>query len=77
MKKQLEGTVVSANMNKTVVVEVISTYKHPVVKKLIRRSKRIKARIGSERVLVGDTVTIQPCRPLSKEIHYIVVKKLP
>lgn len=71
MPKSLVGTVISAKMQKTVVISVSSTIKHPLYKKLIKRSQKFKAHDEKE-VQVGDKVKIVETKPISKEVHFIV-----
>lgn len=74
MKKILKGTIVSLKMNKTAVVLVERVYKHPRYIKIIRKHKKYKARFQESRKLsVGDVVTIEECRPLSKDIHFRII----
>jgi len=72
-KKTLKGTVVSDAMNKTVVVLVRRYMKHPTYGKFMNISKRYKAHDPEGRAHKGDTVTICPCRPISKGKHFAVV----
>jgi small subunit ribosomal protein S17 len=60
------GRVVSDKMDKTVSVAVERLIKHPVYGKYIRRSTKMLAHDEANECRVGDTVTITPCRPLSK-----------
>lgn len=60
------GVVVSDKMDKTVVVEVTSTRPHPLYKKIVRMSSRLKAHDEQNAAHVGDTVLVRECRPLSK-----------
>ena len=71
-KKTLQGTVVSDKMMKTVVVSVKRFVKHPKYGKFLSRSKKYKAHneMGAK---TGDTVTIEECRPLSKDKQFKVV----
>ena len=70
-----EGTVISNKMNNTVVVKVNSTIKHPLYKKLIARSKKIKAHdeIG---VRIGQKVKIIESKPISGQVHFKVMEKV-
>lgn len=70
--KRLEGVVVSDKMTKTVVVEVKRFVKHPKYGKFIRHSKKYKAHDEAGHK-VGDLVTIEECRPLSKDKHFKVI----
>ncbi len=67
------GTVVSAKMQKTVVVEVEMRKKHPLYKKIIKRSKKIKAHdeLGAKS---GQKVKIAETKPFSKNVHFKVVE---
>lgn len=69
------GSVVSNKMQKTVVVEVIARIKHPLYKKLIKRTARFKARdeIGTQ---IGQKVKIVETKPFSKEVHFKVVETI-
>lgn len=70
-----EGTVISNKMKNTVVVKVDSTIKHPLYKKLIARSKKIKAHdeIG---VKIGQKVKIIESKPISGDVHFKVIQKV-
>lgn len=65
-KRILQGTVVSDKNDKTVVVKVERRFKDPVLKKIVRRSKRYHAHDESNAVAVGATVKIRECKPISK-----------
>ncbi len=73
-KKRLSGAVVSDAMNKTVVIEVTRFVKHPKYKKFQKKTKRFKAHSPENAWHVGDTVTIEECRPLSRDKRFIVVE---
>lgn len=60
------GVVVSNKMQKTVVVKVDRTFRHPIYEKVITRAKKYYAHNESKTLNVGDTVTIEETRPLSK-----------
>lgn len=68
------GTVVSAKMNKTLVVEVESKSAHPKYKKLVKSSKKFYAHDPEGTHKEGDSVTIYETRPLSKLKRWTVVK---
>lgn len=74
--KDLIGKVVSIKMAKTVVVEVERLRLHPLYKKYIRRTKRIKAQNEDSTIKEGDIVKIVPTKPISKEKHFKVIGKL-
>lgn len=65
----LSGTVVSASMNKTIVVRVERKFKHEVVGKTVRTFKKYKAHDENSQARCGDVVEIAECRPLSKTKH--------
>ncbi|NUP89168.1 MAG: 30S ribosomal protein S17 [Candidatus Sumerlaeia bacterium] len=65
-RKVRTGRIVSAKMNKTIVVAVERRFKHPVYKKYIRRTSKFHAHDEQNTGNVGDTVRIVECRPLSK-----------
>lgn len=64
--RTLTGRVVSDKMNKTVTVLVERRVAHPVIGKVVRRSQKYHAHVESNDYKVGDLVTIQECRPISK-----------
>lgn len=72
-KKILKGKVVSAAMKKTVVVAVERYVKHPRYGKYMRITKRYKAHDEKNERKVGDKVTIEECRPLSRDKKFRVV----
>lgn len=65
-RKILEGRVVSDKMQKTVVVEVVSSRRHPLYHKVMRRSKKYYAHDEEETCREGDWVRIVESRPLSR-----------
>ena len=72
-KRIMQGVVVSDKMDKTVVVNVERKFPHPLYKKYIKRSKRYHAHDETNTHKVGDTVSIQECRPFSKTKRWEVV----
>ena len=72
-KKTLSGTVVSDKMMKTVVVSVKRFVKHPKYGKFLQRTKKYKAHDEEGKAKMGDIVTIEECRPLSKDKRFRVV----
>jgi small subunit ribosomal protein S17 len=75
----LRGVVVSDKMNKTRVVRVERTFKHPLYEKVIKRYKKYYAHDELNQSKVGDVVEIMSTRPLSKlkrwRIYRIISKK--
>ena len=65
-KRILSGTVVSDKGEKTVVVRVERQFRHPLVKKIVRRTKKFSAHDEANNCKVGNKVRIQECRPISK-----------
>ena len=70
-----QGTVVSAGkMDKTVVVAIIDNVKHPLYKKVVKRTTKFKAHDENNECGLGDTVEIMETRHLSKDKYYRVVR---
>lgn len=65
-KRILQGVVVSDKAEKTVTVKVERRIKHPLYKKIIRRSKKYAAHDENNQFKSGDTVKIIECKPYSK-----------
>ena len=74
-KKTLQGVVVSDKMQKTVVVQIERYVKDPKYGKYMKISKKYKAHNEDAAIKVGDKVTIQECRPMSKDKHFTVITK--
>ena len=74
-KKILRGVAVSTKMQDTIVVAVDRYVKHPMYGKYRRITKRYKAHCPENTVVVGDAVTIESCRPISKEKYFQVIPK--
>lgn len=75
-KRILSGKVVSDKMDKTVVVAVTTTKRHPMYQKFFHTTKRYKAHDEKNEYAVGDEVRIGECRPLSKDKRWEVIEKL-
>ena len=73
-RKTRIGMVVSNSMNKTIVVEVKSSKKHPLYKKVVKSNKKFKVHDEKEEANVGDTVEIMETRPISKQKHFRLVR---
>ncbi|WP_375695821.1 30S ribosomal protein S17 [Bartonella sp. AC67GZZY] len=73
-KRVLQGVVISDKSDKTVVVKVERRYSHPLLKKTVRQSKSYKAHDENNQFKIGDQVSIQESRPISKDKCWIVVK---
>lgn len=74
--KILKGVVVSDKMQKTVVVEVNSFVKHPKYGKYMKKSKKYKAHDEENVYKIGDKISIQETRPISKDKTFRVVGKI-
>jgi small subunit ribosomal protein S17 len=77
-RRRLTGVVTSDKMMKTVVVEIKRTYRHPLYRKVVHLSKRVKAHdeLGCA---IGDKVQIVETRPLSREKRWaveVIIKRL-
>jgi len=64
--KERVGEVISAKMDKTIVVRVERRFPHPQYKKIVKFQKKFYAHDGDKKAKQGDTVRIAECRPLSK-----------
>ena len=73
-KRRLVGVVVSDKMQKTIVVEIERQIRHPVYKKVIRRSKKYKAHDEAGSAKQGDTVQIVEHNPISKTKRWLLEK---
>ena len=71
-RRALVGTVTSDKMEKTVVVTVQRTTRHPLYGKVIKVSKKYKAHNEDNVAKVGDKVRIRECRPISKDKKFFV-----
>lgn len=72
-KHILKGTVVSDKMDKTIVILVERIKEHRQYKKRYRVSKKYKAHDPENKYKVGDKVSIQECKPISKDKRWIVI----
>ncbi len=75
-RRTLQGRVVSDKMQRTVTVLVERKVKHPVIGKVMTRSKKYHADTGESGVGAGDLVTIEECAPISKTKAWRVTKVL-
>jgi small subunit ribosomal protein S17 len=76
MPKVFKGTIISDKMNKTVVVKVEDYKKHPRYGRFYKSDKKYKAHDEKGEFHTGDKVLIQETKPISKDKHFIVVKKI-
>ncbi|MDD2445809.1 MAG: 30S ribosomal protein S17 [Clostridia bacterium] len=69
------GLVVSAGkMDKTIVVSVMSNYKHPLYKKIVKKTTKFKVHDEKNEAGIGDTVEIMETKHLSKDKYFRLVK---
>ena len=66
-RKTMIGQVVSDKMDKTIVVAVKDSYQHPLYKKTMKRTYKLKAHDENNECGIGDTVEVMETRPLSKD----------
>jgi small subunit ribosomal protein S17 len=74
--RALTGRVVSNKMDKTIAVEIERLIKHERYGKYIRRTTKLLAHDENKEAREGDTVSIEPCRPLSRRKSYKLVSVL-
>jgi small subunit ribosomal protein S17 len=72
-KKRFTGTVVSDKMDKTVVVAVPRFLKHSKYQKFYKQTKTFKVHDEANTAKVGDKVTIEETKPLSKDKNFTIV----
>ena len=72
-RKTRTGKVTSNKMNKTIVVSVLSSFKHPLYKKYIKRTLKLKAHDENNECSIGDRVEIMETRPISKDKRWRLV----
>ena len=74
LRKTMVGTVVSDKMDKTIVVAVETRVKHPIYKKTVKKTYKLKAHDEENSCKVGDTVKVMETRPLSKDKRWRLVE---
>ena len=74
LRKTRVGRVVSDKMDKTVVVAIVDNVKHPLYKKIVKRTVRLKAHDENNACKVGDRVEVMETRPLSKDKRWRLVE---
>ncbi len=74
LRKTRVGKVVSDKMDKTVVIAIADNVKHPLYKKIIKNTVKIKAHDENNECRVGDRVLVMETRPLSKDKRWRVVE---
>ncbi len=73
-RKTEVGKVVSNKMDKTIVVAVEDSVKHPIYKKIVKRTVRLKAHDENNECSIGDRVRVMETRPLSRDKRWRLVK---
>jgi small subunit ribosomal protein S17 len=73
LRKTRVGKVISNKMQKTIVVAMEEKVRHPLYKKIMKRTIKFKAHDENNEAAVGDTVLVMETRPLSKEKHWRLV----
>ncbi|MGI6171914.1 MAG: 30S ribosomal protein S17 [Butyricicoccus sp.] len=73
-RKTRVGKVVSDKMDKTIVVAIADSVQHPLYKKIIKRTYKLKAHDENNECRVGDTVRVMETRPLSKDKRWRLVE---
>lgn len=76
LRKSRIGRVVSNKMDKTIVVSIEDHVRHPLYKKIVKRSIKLKAHDEENTCNIGDKVEVMETRPLSKEKRWRLVKVL-
>ena len=74
LRKTRTGKVVSDKMDKTIVVAIEERVKHPLYKKFVKRTYKLKAHDANNDRNIGDTVKVMETRPLSKEKRWRLVE---
>ena len=74
LRKTRVGVVVSDKMDKTIVVAVRDNVKHPLYKKVMKRTYKLKAHDETNQCGIGDTVEVMETRPLSKTKNWRLVR---
>jgi small subunit ribosomal protein S17 len=75
-KKTMQGTIVSLATPNTAKVEVERQWQHPVYLKRVKRSKSYACHYEKIELALGDVVTIEECRPISKTKKFRIISKV-
>ncbi len=73
-RKTRVGKVISNKMDKTIVVAIIDSVKHPLYNKIVKRTYKLKAHDEQNVCSIGDTVKVMETRPLSKDKRWRLVE---
>ncbi len=74
LRKVRTGKVISNKMDKTITVAVVDNVRHPLYKKIVKRTYKLKADDRNNECNIGDTVTVMETRPLSKTKRWRLVE---
>ena len=74
LRKTRTGVVVSDKMDKTIVVAIEDNVRHPLYKKIVKRTVKLKAHDETNECRVGDRVEVMETRPLSKDKRWRLVE---
>ena len=74
LRKTRVGKVVSDKMDKTIVVAIEDNLKHPLYKKIVKRTYKLKAHDENNECNIGDRVKVMETRPLSKDKRWRLVE---
>ena len=74
LRKTRVGTVVSDKMDKTIVVAIEDRVRHPLSKKIVKKTVKFKAHDENNECGIGDRVEIMETRPLSKDKNWRLVR---
>ena len=74
LRKTRIGKVVSDKMDKTIVVAIETSVKHPLYKKIVKRTYKLKAHDENNECKIGDKVKVMETRPLSKDKRWRLVE---
>ena len=74
LRKTRTGVVVSDKMNKTIVVAVRDNVRHPLYKKIVKKTYKLKAHDEKNECKLGETVKVMETRPLSKDKRWRLVE---
>ena len=74
LRKTRVGKVVSNKMDKTIVVAIEEHVKHPLYKKIVKDTYKLKAHDETNECSIGDTVKVMETRPLSKDKRWRLVE---
>ena len=74
LRKTRVGKVVSDKMDKTIVVAIEDNVKHPLYKKIVKRTYKLKAHDENNECNIGDRVKVMETRPLSKDKRWTFVE---